>query len=85
MLQESMQFLAALIAEHLIGRSDDVVPRTLLGWTRAGLLTGLIMQTAYLIHESLAWSVPTLLWVGILANVAALVVVRHVARWRYPI
>ena len=78
-----MEFLAALIAEHLIGQSADVAPRTLLGWTRIGLLAGLIAQIAYLIlHAS---SVPTFLWVSILANIAALIVVRRATRWRYPV
>jgi hypothetical protein len=45
-----MEFLAMLIAEHLFSRSDDIVPRTLIGWTRVGLLAGLIAQIAYLIH-----------------------------------
>jgi hypothetical protein len=79
-----MEFLAMLIAEHLFGRSDDIVPRTLIGWTRVGLVAGLIAQVAYLIHVSIAWSVPTFLWFSILANIVALVVVRHALRWRYP-
>jgi len=83
-LKQSMKFLAGLIAGHLIGQSDDVVPRTILGWTRAALLAGLIAQTAYLIHTCLALSVPTFLWTSIVANIAALVVVRRAARWRYP-
>jgi hypothetical protein len=80
-----MEFLGALIAEHLLGQSDDVVPRTLLGWTRVGLLAGLITQIVYLIHTCIALSVPTFLWISILANIVALVVVRRALRWRYPI
>jgi hypothetical protein len=79
-----MEFLAMLIAEHLFGRSDDIVPRTLIGWTRVGLLAGLIAQIVYLIHICIALSVPTFLWFSILANIVALVVVRHALRWRYP-
>jgi hypothetical protein len=30
-------------------------------------------------------SVPTFLWFSILANIVALVVVRHALRWRYPV
>ena len=74
-----------LIAEYLLGQSDDVMPRTPLGWTKVGLLAGLIAQIIYLIHTSIAWSVPTLLWFTILANIVALVVVRRVLRWRYPV
>jgi hypothetical protein len=77
MLRQSMEFLSALIAEYMIGRSDDVVRRTLLGWTRVGLLVGLIAQFAYLIHTCIAWSAPTFLWFSILANIGALVVVRR--------
>jgi hypothetical protein len=80
-----MEFLAAWIAGYALDNSDDVVPRTLLGWTRVGLLAGLIGQTAYLIHTVIAWSVPTLLWFGILANIVALAVVRRALRYRYPI
>jgi hypothetical protein len=29
------EFLSEWIAAHLIGQSDDAVPRTLLGWTSA--------------------------------------------------
>jgi hypothetical protein len=79
-----MEFLAMLIAEHLFGRSDDIVPRTLIGWTRVGLFAGLIAQIAYLIHICIVLSVPTFLWLSILANIMALVVVRHALRWRYP-
>ena len=79
-----MEFLATLITEHLFGRSDDIVPRTLIGWTRVGLLAGLIAQIVYLIHICIALSVPTFLWFSILANIMALVVVRHALRWRYP-
>lgn len=80
-----MEFLGLRIADLLIDRSDDIVPRTLLGWTRVGLLAVLIAQIAYLIHTSIAWSVPTFVWISILANIVALVVVRRVLRWRYPI
>jgi hypothetical protein len=80
-----MEFLGMLIAEHLLGQSDDVVPRTLLGWTGVGLLAGLIAQIVYLIHTCIALSVPTFLWISILANIVALVVVRRALRWRYPI
>jgi len=80
-----IEFLAALIAEHLIGQSDDVIPRTLLGWARVGLLAGLIAQIAYLIYACFALSVPTFLWVSILATIVALVVVRRATRWRYPV
>jgi len=80
-----MEFLGALIAEYLLGQSDDVMPRTALGWTRVGLLAGLIAQIIYLIHTCIAWSVPTLLWFTILANVVALVVVRRLLKWRYPV
>src|SRR5258707_957510 len=72
-----MEFLAMLIAEHLLGQSDDDLPRTLLGWTRVGLLAGLIAQVAYLIHTCIALSVPTFLWISILANIVALVVLRR--------
>ncbi len=80
-----MEFLALLIAQHFFDQSDDVVPRTLLGWTRFGLLTGLIAQLIYLIHTCIAWSVPTFLWFSILANIVAFAVVRRALRWRYPI
>jgi len=80
-----MEFLGMLIGEYLIGRSDDFVPRTLLGWTRVGLLAGLIAQIAYLIYSFAALPVPTFLWISLLANIAALVVVRRALRWRYPI
>jgi hypothetical protein len=80
-----MEFLGMLIAKHLLGQSDDVVPRTLLGWTRVALLAGLIAQIAYLIHTCIALSVPTFLWISILANIVALVVVRRALRWWYPI
>ena len=80
-----MESLAIWISEHLLGRSDDIVPRTLIGWTRLGLLVGLIAQIIYLIHALIASSVPTFLWFCILANVVALGVVRRVLRWQYPI
>ena len=80
-----MEALAIWIAEHLFGRSDDIVPRTLLGWTRVGLLAALIAQVVYLLHICIASSVPTFLWFSILANIVALVVVRRALRWRYPI
>jgi hypothetical protein len=80
-----MDLLAMWIAGHLLGQSDDFVPRTLLGWTRVGLLAGLIAQIAYLINRCIALSVPTFLWISILANIVALVVVRRALRWRYPI
>ena len=80
-----MEFLGALIGGYLLDQSDDVVPRTPLGWTRVGLLAGLIAQIIYLIHASIALSVPTLLWFTLLANIVALVVVRRALRWRYPV
>ena len=80
-----MQFLAALIGEYLIGQSDDAVPRTLFGWTGVGLLAALIGQIAYLIHTCFALSVPAFLWGSILANVAALLVLRCATRWRDPL
>jgi hypothetical protein len=80
-----MESLSAWIAAYLIGESDDWVPRTLLGWTRAGLLAGLIGQAIYLIHTCIALSVPTILWLSLAANVLALVVVRRALRWRYPV
>jgi membrane protein YdbS with pleckstrin-like domain len=80
-----MDFLGLWLAEVFIDRSDDVVPRTLLGWTRVGLLAVLIAQIAYLIHACMAWPVPTFLWISIIANIVALVVVRRALRWRYPI
>jgi CDP-diglyceride synthetase len=80
-----MEFLVAWIAGSLIGRSDDLVPRTRLGWTRVGLLAGLIGQIVYLIYTCMSLSVPTILWFCILANVVALIVVRRALRWRYPI
>ena len=80
-----MEFMAMLVVEYLFGQFDDLVPRTLLGWTRAGLLAGLIVQIVYLIHTCIALSVPTFLWFSILANIVALVVVRRALRWRYPI
>jgi len=80
-----MEFLSGWIASRLLEKSDDVVPRTLLGWTRVGLLAGLIAQIIYLIHTCIALSVPTFLWISILANIVALVVVRRALRWRYPI
>jgi hypothetical protein len=49
-----MEFLGGLIAEYLLGQSDDVMPRTPLGWTKVGLLAGLIAQIIYLIHTSIA-------------------------------
>jgi hypothetical protein len=83
-LQQSMESLSAWIAAYLIGESDDWVPRTLLGWTRVGLLAGLIGQTVYLIHACIVSSVPTILWLSLPATVLALLVVRHALRWRYP-
>lgn len=80
-----MEFLGALIAEHLFDQSDDVVPRTRLGWTRVGLLAGLITQIIYLIHTCIALSFPTFLWFSILANIVALAVVRRALKWRYPV
>ena len=79
-----MEFLATWIADLLIGRSSDYAPWTLLGWTSVGLLAGLIAQIAYVIYICFASWVPTFLWFSILANVVALVVVRHALRWRYP-
>jgi hypothetical protein len=80
-----MGFLGLWLAEVFIDRSEDIVPRTVLGWTRVGLLAALIAQIAYLIHSCMAWSVPTFLWISIVANIVALVVVRRALRWRYPI
>jgi hypothetical protein len=85
MLRQRMEVLSALIAQYLIGQSDDVVPRTLLGWTRVGLLAGLIAQFAYLIYTCFALSVPAFLWVSIPASIAALVLVRRATRWQYPL
>ena len=72
-----MEFLGALIGGYLLDRSDDVVPWTPLGWTRVGLLAGLIAQIIYLIHTCIALSVPTLLWFTLLINIVALVAVRR--------
>jgi hypothetical protein len=83
--KQSMEFLSEWIAAYLIGESDDWVPRTLLGWTRVGLLAGLIGQVIYLIHTCIALSVPSILWFSLSANVLALVVVRRALRWRYPV
>jgi hypothetical protein len=84
-----MEFLGELlggwIASSLLQNSDDVIPRTILGWTRFGLLAGLIAQIIYLIHVWIGSSVPTFLWFSILANTVALVVVRRALRWRYPV
>jgi hypothetical protein len=80
-----MEFLAGWIASSLLEKSDDVVPRTLLGWTRVGLLAGLIAQITYLIYIWIGSSVPTFLWFSILTNTVALVVVRRALRWRYPV
>ena len=80
-----MEFFGLWIADLLIDRSDYIVPRTLLGWTRVGLLAVLIAQIAHLIHTCIAWAVPTLLWISIVANIVTLVAVRRVLRWRYPI
>jgi hypothetical protein len=84
-----MEFLGELlggwIASSLLVNSDDVIPWTLLGWTRVGLLAGLIAQIIYVIHVWIASSVPTFLWFSILANTVALVVVRRALRWRYPV
>jgi len=85
-LDDFLGFLFGLwLSEVIFDRSDDVVPRTLLGWIRVGLLALLIAQIVYLIHTCIAWAVPTFLWITILANIVALVVVRRVLRWRYPI
>lgn len=80
-----MEFLGELIAEYLFYECDDLIPRTLLGWTRVGLLAVLIAQIIYAIHTCIASSVPTFLWFGIPANIVALMVVRRVLRWRYPV
>ncbi|MBR0685712.1 hypothetical protein JQ594_07275 [Bradyrhizobium manausense] len=80
-----MEFLTAWLADYLIGESDDWVPRTLLGWIRVGLLACLIGQLIYLIHACIALSVPLILWFSVLANVLALVIVRRLLRWRYPV
>jgi len=79
-----MEFLTALIAQHLVGQSDDLIPRTLLGWTKVGLLAALIAQIAYLIHACLTGSAPTFMWLSLLANIVALIVLRRALRWRYP-
>jgi hypothetical protein len=79
------EFLSEWIAAHLIGQSDDAVPRTLLGWTSVGLLAGLIAQVAYVIDVCFTASFPTFLWFSILASVVAFVVVRRALRWRYPV
>ncbi|WKA29721.1 hypothetical protein [Bradyrhizobium roseum] len=79
------QFITTWIAEDLLGQSNDPFPRTLLGWTKVGLLAGLFVQIAYLIHSSIASSAPNFLWVCILANIAVLVVVRRALRSRYPV
>jgi hypothetical protein len=83
-----MEFLGEWIIDYLVGRvgqSDDYMPRTWLGWTRVGLLAGLIGQIIYLIKTAIALSVPTFLWFSILANVVALIVVVRALRWRYPV
>jgi hypothetical protein len=80
-----MKFLAEWIAGNVVVNLDDFLPRTLLGWTRVGLLAGLIAQTAYLINRCMMLSVPTFLWISILATIVALVFVRRALRWRYPI
>jgi hypothetical protein len=80
-----MEFLAGWIASGLLEKSDQLVPRTLLGWTRVGLLAGLFAQIAYLIYIWTGSSVPTFLWFSILANTVALAVVRRALRWRYPV
>ena len=80
-----MELLLNWIIESLFGQPDDVIPRTRLGWTRVGLLAGLIAQTVYLIHVCLVSSVPTFLWFSIVANAVAFLVVRRALRWRYPI
>jgi len=85
MLWQSMEFLSGWIAANLIDQSDDWIPRTLLGWTRVALLAGLIGQVIYLIDTCIAWSVPTVLWFGLAANVFALIVVRRALKWRYPV
>jgi hypothetical protein len=72
------------IADLLIGRSSDYIPRTLLGWTSVGLLASLIAQIAYVIHVCFTSSVPTPLWFSTLANIVALAIVRRALRWRYP-
>ncbi|CCD84746.1 conserved protein of unknown function [Bradyrhizobium sp. ORS 285] len=82
---QSMEFLGAWIASHLIAESDDWIPRTLLGWIRVALLAGLIGQLIFLIHACIALSVPAILWLSLLANVLALIVVRRALRWRYPV
>lgn len=83
--KQSMEFLSEWIAAYLIGESDDWVQRTLLGWTRVGLLAGFIGQVIYLIHACIALAVPTILWFSFPANILALVVVRRALRWRYPV
>ncbi|WBL77277.1 hypothetical protein I3J27_30300 [Bradyrhizobium xenonodulans] len=80
-----MESFSAWIAAYLIGESDDWVPRTLLGWIRVGLLASLIGQVIYLIHACIALTVPTFLWISLPANVLALIVVRRILRWRYPV
>ncbi|MEH2491073.1 hypothetical protein V1280_007012 [Bradyrhizobium sp. AZCC 2230] len=80
-----MEFLSAWIGANLIDQSDDWIPRTLLGWIRVALLASLVGQVIYLIHACIAFSVPTILWLGLTANVLALIVVRRALRWRYPV
>jgi hypothetical protein len=80
-----MESLAAWIGEYLLSESDDWFPRTLLGWTRVGLLAGLMGKVIYLIHTFVASSVPTILWYSLPANFLALLVVRRALRWRYPV
>lgn len=80
-----MEILAMWIADLLIGRSSDYVPRTLLGWTSLGLLAGLIAQIVYAIHICFTSPVPPPLWFSMLANIVALAIVRRALRWRYPV
>jgi hypothetical protein len=80
-----LESISEWIAAHLVGESDDWIPRTLLGWTRVGLLAGTIGQVIYLIRTCIASSVPTILWFGLPANVLALSVVRRAQKWRYPV
>jgi hypothetical protein len=55
-----MEFLGGLIAEYLLGQSDDVMPRTPLGWTRVGLLAGLLPQAYLEVIPGCAVALPTI-------------------------
>jgi len=70
---------------YSINNADDYIPRTPLGWTRFGLLVGLIAQIDYVIYIGLASTVPTYLWFSLLANIVAYLAVRRMLKWRYPV